>query len=335
MTGYRVAIVGATGVVGETLARILEERAFPMASLRAFATMRSAGTVVRSGGHETLVEPIDAANPDPRTFDGIDVAFFAVGDAVSAAYGRAASERGTLVIDKSSAYRMAPDVPLVVPEVNGDTAVGHKLIANPNCSTIPVAMTLAPIDRAFGLTWASVTTYQSVSGAGRDAVEELQAQLDGDDSVSALPRRIAGNVIPEVGSFDRDGHAGEEVKIVAELRKILGRPDLRASATAVRVPVTIGHSEALAFGTTRPATRDQIRDALRAAPGITLAEESDYATPIDVAGTDRVVVGRLRPDLAHENAWLSWVVSDNLRKGAATNAVQIAQAVLEVAKIPA
>jgi aspartate-semialdehyde dehydrogenase len=335
VTGYHVAIVGATGVVGETLARILEERAFPIASLRAFATKRSAGTIVRSGGHEAIVEPIDSAAPDPRTFQGMDVAFFAVGDAVSAAYGRTVSERGTLVIDKSSAYRLEPDVPLVVPEVNGASAAGKKLIANPNCSTIPLAMTLAPIDRAFGLAWVSATTYQSVSGAGRDAVEELQAQLDGDDTVAALPRRIAGNVIPEIGAFNVDGHAGEEQKIVAELRKILGRPELRVSATAVRVPVTIGHSESLAFGTNRAATRDQIRDVLRSAPGITFADESEYATPLDVAGTDRVDVGRLRPDLAHENAWMCWVVSDNLRKGAATNAVQIAQAVLESVKIPA
>ena len=335
MSGYRVAIVGATGVVGETLARILQERAFPIASLRAFATKRSAGTVVRSGRHEAVVEAIDAQTPDAALFDGVDVAFFAVGDAVSAAYGRLIAEQGTLVVDKSSAYRLAPDVPLVVPEVNGATAAGKKLLANPNCSTIPVALALALIDRELGLAWVNVSTYQSVSGAGRDAVEELGSQLEGGDRVAALPRRIAGNVIPEIGAFGADGYSGEEDKIAAELRKILAAPDLAVSATTVRVPVAVGHSEAVAFGTLRPATRDHMRDILARTPGIAFADDAAYATPLDVAGTDRVAVGRLRPDRAHPNAWLTWIVSDNLRKGAATNAVQIAEAALEGARVPA
>ena len=334
MSGYCVAIVGATGVVGETVARILHERNFPMASLRAFATKRSAGTVVRSGRHEAVVAAIDDGAPDARMFDDVDVAFFAVGDAVSAAYGRLISERGTLVVDKSSAFRLAPDVPLVVPEVNGATAAGKKLLANPNCSTIPVALALAPIDREFGLAWVSVSTYQSVSGAGRDAVEELQAQLDGEEGTTVLPRRIAGNVIPEIGAFGPDGSCGEEQKIAAELRKILARPDLPVSATTVRVPVSIGHSESVAFGTLRPVTRDRVRDVLAQAPGVSFEDGPRYATPLEVAGTDRVAVGRLRPDSAHENAWLLWVVSDNLRKGAATNAVQIAETALD-ARVPA
>jgi len=335
VNGYRVAIVGATGVVGETLARVLAERRFPMASLRAFATKRSAGTIVRSGDHEAIVDPIDASEPDPRIFDGVDIAFFAVGDAVSAAYGRSLARRGTLVIDKSSAYRMDDDVPLVVPEVNGETIAGHKLIANPNCASIPLALVLRAVDAAFGLSWVSATTYQSVSGAGRDAVEEFEAQLDGDDAARALPRRIAGNVIPEIGSFGSDGYSGEERKVGDELRKILGLPDLPVSATAVRVPVSVGHAESLSFGTVVPATREQVRDALRAAPGLTFADGTSYATPLDVAGTDRVMAGRLRADLAHPNAWLTWVVSDNLRKGAATNAVQIAEAALIRARVPA
>lgn len=335
MTGYRVAIVGATGVVGETLARILAERNFPMTSLRAFATKRSEGMVVRCGPQEAIVEAIDAADPKPETFAGIDLAFFAVGDAVSAAYGRALAGRGTVVVDKSSAFRLEPDVPLVVPEINGASALGKKLIANPNCSTIPLAMTLAAIDRAFGLAWASVSTYQSVSGAGRDAVEELEAQLEGEETVKALPRRIAGNVIPEIGSFGADGSSGEEEKIAAELRKILSHPDLPVSATTVRVPVSTGHSESLSFGTAQSASRKQICDALRSAAGVSFADGASYATPLDVAGTDTVAVGRLRPDLAHSDAWLCWVVSDNLRKGAATNAVQIAELVLDTARVPA
>jgi aspartate-semialdehyde dehydrogenase len=335
VTGYRVAIVGATGVVGETLARVLAERRFPISSLRAFATKRSAGSIVRSGSHEAVVEAIDASAPDPSIFNGVDVAFFAVGDAVSAAYGRTIAGNGTIVIDKSSAYRLAPDVPLVVPEVNGAAAVGAKLIANPNCAAIPLALVLGVVDKAFGLAWASAATYQSVSGAGRDAVEEFEAQLDGDDRVDALPHRIAGNVIPEIGSFGADGYSGEEQKIGDELRKILERPDLAFSATTVRVPVSIGHSESLSFGTVRPATREQVRDALRAGPGLTFADGAGYATPLDVAGTDEVAVGRLRPDLAHPGAWLTWIVSDNLRKGAATNAVQIAEAALDASRVPA
>jgi aspartate-semialdehyde dehydrogenase len=335
VTGYRVAIVGATGVVGETLARILSERRFPIASLRAFATRRSAGSVVRSGVHEAVVEAIDASAPDPKIFDGVDVAFFAVGDAVSAAFGRTIARAGTLVIDKSSAYRMAPDVPLVVPEVNGAAAIGAKLIANPNCATIPLALVLGVVDRTFGLAWASATTYQSVSGAGREAVEEFDAQLDGDERVLALPHRIAGNLFPEIGAFGSDGYSGEEQKIGDELRKILGRADLAISATAVRVPVSIGHSESLAFGTIRPASRDELRDALRTAPGLTFMDGAAYATPMEIAGTDDVAVGRLRPDLAHANSWLTWVVSDNLRKGAATNAVQIAEIVLDPVRVSA
>jgi aspartate-semialdehyde dehydrogenase len=197
-----------------------------------------------------------------------------------------------------------------------------------------LALALAPIDRAFGLAWVSLSTYQSVSGAGRDAVEELEAQLDGDERVAALPRRIAGNVIPEIGTFDADGVSGEEQKVAAELRKILSRPDLPVSATTVRVPVAVGHSESVAFGTVRPARRDEVRDVLANAPALTFTDGASYATPLEIAGTDRVAVGRLRPDQAHKNAWLVWIVSDNLRKGAATNAVQIAEIALE-ARVPA
>jgi len=335
VNGCRVAIVGATGVVGETLARMLHERRFPISSLRAFATKRSAGSIVRSGTHEAVVEAIDPDRFDAHLFDGIDVAFFAVGDAVSAAYGRKLAQAGAIVVDKSSAFRLDPDVPLVVPEVNGSAIAGKKLLANPNCAAIPLALTLAPIHRAFGLKWVSLSTYQSVSGAGRDAVDELDAQLHGDAGVAALPRRIAGNVIPQIGAFDADGISGEEQKVAAELRKILSLPDLPVSATTVRVPVAIGHSESVAFGTLRPARREDVRDILANAPGLTFRDGASYATPIEVAGSDRVEVGRLRPDQAHENAWLLWIVSDNLRKGAATNAVQIAEIALEAARVPA
>ena len=319
MSGVRVAVVGATGLVGETLAKILTERRFPATSLRAFATKRSAGEIFRACGASVPVESIDHERPDFASFDDVDVVFLAAGDAASAAFGRALAQRGTLVIDKSAVYRLDDGVPLVVPEVNAASIEGAKLIANPNCSTIPLALALAPIDREFGLTWVSVSTYQSVSGAGREALEAFA---------------IAGNVIPEIGAFDRAGDSGEEQKIAAELRKILHRPDLRVSATTVRVPVRIGHSEAVAFGLARPASGPELASVLRTAPGVTY-DENSYATPLDVAGTDAVAVSRLRRDRAHDDAWLCWIVSDNLRKGAATNAVQIAEAALECARVEA
>jgi aspartate-semialdehyde dehydrogenase len=332
---HRVAIVGATGLVGETLTRVLEERRFPLASVRAFATMKSEGETVRVGRLEARVEALDPAHPDLELFREVDLAFFAAGDAVSAAFAREIARRGTVVIDKSGVHRLDAGVPLVVPEVNVWSIGGARLVANPNCSTIPLALALAPIEKAFGLAWASVATYQSVSGAGRDALAEFEGQLRGDEHVSALPRRIAGNVIPEVGGFDVQGDTVEELKIAAELRKILQRPDLPVSATAVRVPVAVGHSEALAFGTVRQASREEIEEALRGMAGLTVADGAAYATALDVAGTDNVVVSRLRPDGAHANAWLCWIVSDNLRKGAATNAVQIAEHILDPVRVSA
>jgi len=331
----RIAIVGATGLVGETLGRVLAERRFPLVSLRAFATSRSAGATFRAGDLESRVNPIDEHGGDLGAFADVDLVFLAAGEGIARAYARELAARGVLVIDKSSAFRLDTDVPLVVPEVNASTALGHRLIANPNCSTIPLAMTLAAVDRELGLAWASVATYQSVSGAGKDAIAELHAQSTGSRSASAaLPRRIAANVIPQIGSFDEAGDTTEEAKICAELRKILARPELPVSATAVRVPVEVGHSAALAFATAKPSTREQIARALAASPGIALDDER-YATPLEIAGTDVVSVTRLRPDGAHANAWLCWVVCDNLRKGAATNAVQIAEIALDVAKVPA
>lgn len=322
--GARIAIVGATGLVGESLIAVLEERGYEPASLSLYAGARSAGSTRAAFGRSWPVLALDGA----VDFSGVDIAFFAAGSAASAAHARAAADAGALVIDKSSVFRLDPGVPLVVPEVNANRAIGARLIANPNCATIPLALTLAPIAREFGLAWTSVATYQSVSGAGREALDEYRAQCAGGSDVAALPRRIAGNVIPENGSFDAGGYGDEERKIAAELKKILELPGLRVSATSVRVPVAIGHCEAVAFGTQRAATRDRIAGIWRSAPGVRFLEGSAYATPLDVAGTDDVVIGRLRPDDAHENAWLCWTASDNLRKGAAVNAVQIVEAAL-------
>jgi aspartate-semialdehyde dehydrogenase len=328
-----VAIVGATGLVGETVARILEERSFPIASLRAFGTTRSAGARLRVSGCEAQVEALEDAR-DP--FAGIDVAFFSAGDAVSRRHARQAIDAGAFVVDKSGVFRLDPQTPLVVPEANADAIGVHRLIANPNCSTIPLAVVLAPIQREFGLAWVSVSTYQSVSGAGKDALGEFEAQTRGDDTVKFLPRRIVGNVIPENGSWDDSGYGEEERKIAAELRKVLGRPDLPVSATSVRVPVAVGHGEAVSFMTARPATREKLAALLPAAPSVHFYEGTGYASPLDIAGADDDVhVGRLRADTAHAGAFMLWLACDNLRKGAATNAVQIVEYALRAAQVPA
>ncbi|MDQ6824219.1 MAG: aspartate-semialdehyde dehydrogenase [Candidatus Eremiobacteraeota bacterium] len=328
-----VSIVGATGLVGETLLRVLQERQFPINELRLYASARSSGVALEAFGKRHTVEDVTrfaklVRSESESAPSSADLVFFASSSEVSLVYAQAALQAGAFVIDKSSAFRLNPRVPLVIPEVNADAMSGQKLVANPNCASIPLAMTLFPVLREFGLQWMSVSTYQSVSGAGKDALAEMQAQQRGDERIEALPRRIAGNVIPENGTFDEDGHSEEERKIAAELKKLMGCPELRVSATSVRVPVAVGHAAAVSFGTLRAATRQQLQEVLSKAPGIRFLAGANYATPLEVAGTDDVVVGRLRADLAHPGAFTCWVVCDNLRKGAATNAVQIAETVL-------
>lgn len=338
---YTVAIVGATGVVGETLLRVLAERQFPVGDLRLFATARSAGHELTAFGKRVPVTAIaldeaGSAAATLRAFENVDVAFFAAGEAVSRALAPQLAARGTLVIDKSPAFRLDAAVPLLVPEVNAAAAQDKKLIANPNCSTIPIAVALNLVQVKFGLRWLSVSTYQSVSGAGKEALLEFQQQLAGSRVQQALPRRIAGNVFPEVGPFDETGHSEEERKIALELSKIFALHDVAISATTVRVPVSVGHSEAIAFQTSEPASRADIAAAIAAAPGVRFADGPNYATPLEAAGSDDVFVGRLRPDHAHPGAFLAWVVCDNLRKGAATNAIQIAEYALpHYATLPA
>ncbi len=324
MTALRIAIIGATGLVGQALVRILEERRFPIGDLVLFASARSAGVRIEAMRRATEVRQINTASPPD--FSSIDVAFFAAGSDASRALAKLATSAGAIVIDKSTAFRLDPDVPLVVPEVNADALRGHKLIANPNCAVIPLSLALAPIHRRFGLQWVSLATYQSVSGAGKEALREFERQHAGDRApASALPRRIDGNVFPENGPFDQSGDGEEERKIAQEFTKILGDGSIRVSVTSVRVPVAIGHGEAVAFQTQHPAARDEIAATLREAPGIRFLDGNDYATPLEVTGSDDVVVGRLRADAAHPGAYLTWIVCDNLRKGAATNAVQIAE----------
>jgi aspartate-semialdehyde dehydrogenase len=324
-----VGVVGATGNVGTMMLRVLAERGIEIASLRAFASSRSSGTQLRCGTHEAVVETLDDADPT-----GLDVALFSAGAQRALDHAPRFAAAGCVVIDNSSAFRMHADVPLVVPEVNGGDAFTHAgIIANPNCSTIQLVVALKPLLDAAGLERIQVTTFQSVSGTGQAAMTELQQQaadvLDATDPVATVyPHQIAFNVLPHCDSFDDEGHTREETKLVNESRKILHQPELRLAATCVRVPVFVGHSEAVHLTTREPLSPDGVRAVLEVAPGVRLVDDpatNAYPTPIAGAGLDEVLVGRIRRDESIANGLAMFVVGDNLRKGAATNAVQILQ----------
>lgn len=329
MTGYRVAIAGATGVVGRTIMEVLAERHFPLSELRLLATERSAGTMLPFAGEEIAVR-IAA----PEAFAGVDFVFFAVGTEASRALVPVAVSAGAVAIDKSNAFRMAEGVPLVVPEVNAHALSGHKgIVASPNCTTIQTVMALKPLLDAAGLESLHVCSYQAVSGSGREGMDELRAQLQAiaagnQPRAEFYPRQIADNVIPHIDSFGPDGYTGEERKLVSETRKILELPDLPVAATCVRVPVMVAHSTAVLVKTTRPIG---VADARRVIGGFSnvvlmdVPEQGIYPTPLDAAGRDEVFVGRIRVVPGMENTLEMWIVGDNLRKGAATNAVQIAE----------
>ena len=327
-----VAIAGATGAVGEVLLRVLEERDFPVSELRPLASERSAGTTVRFRG-----EPIEVRRALPEAFDGADFVFFAATGALSKELAPEVSRRGGVAIDKSNTWRMDPKVPLVVPEVNADAVAAHQgIIACPNCTTIPFVMTLEPIRRVAGLRSAVVTTLQSVSGSGLPGLDELQSQLDATARGEAAPApktfraQIAHNAVPLCEDFRDDGYSTEELKLLHETRKIMGAPDLEVSMTCVRVPVRVGHAASILLETERPLSPEAARDALRAFPGIEVVDDpahNVFPTPLDAEGRDEVLVGRIRRDLASDRLWL-WECGDNLRKGAATNAVQIAEELL-------
>ncbi len=332
MREVSIAAVGATGAVGREFLRVLEQRSFPASHVRLLASSRSAGTHLNVLGRDLVVEATT-----PESFGGIDIAFISVSSELSAALAPLAVEAGALVIDDSSHFRMRPDVPLVVPEVNGEDVEGHRgIISIPNCSTTPLVMVASPLHRVNPVVRIIADTYQSVSGAGGAAMVELREQsrsvLDGGDKEPrALPHRIAFNVIPRIDSFLPDGYTREEQKMREETRKIMHEPEIAISATCVRVPVEVSHSTALHMELERPMSAEEARDILAEAPGVRVLDSPEdglYPMPWDVAGTNEVFVGRIRKDVSHPNGLAMWVVADNLRKGAALNAIQIAEEVL-------
>jgi aspartate-semialdehyde dehydrogenase len=311
---------------------VLEERGFPVTELRPLASARSEGVELDYLGRARTVRRLTE-----ESFDGIHIALFSAGASRSREFAPAAVEAGAVVIDNSSAFRMAPEVPLVVPEVNEDDLQCHSgIVANPNCVAAPLVVALKPIADAVGLERVVVSSYQSVSGTGQAAVSELiegtAGLLAGDEPEPAVyPHPIAFNVLPQVGDFNDDGYTGEEQKVADETRKMMGLPQLRVSATCVRVPVLYAHSQAVHIETADELTADDARNLLMAAPGVALVDEparSRYPLPREAAGRDEVLVGRIREDASHPQGLALWVVSDNLRKGAATNAVQIAESLV-------
>ncbi len=332
MSRPRIAVVGATGAVGPVVLEVLHERGFPAAEVAAFASARSAGSRVRFAGEELEVRELT-----PDALEGFDLALFSAGGSTSLRYAPEAVARGCVVVDKSSAFRMDAGVPLVVPEVNPEAAEGHRgIVANPNCSTIQLVAALKPLHDAAGLTHVTVATYQAVSGSGTRAVEELRRQsqsvLDGEQpAASVYPHPIAFNVLPQCDAFE-GASTLEETKLVRETHKILGDTGIAISATCVRVPVWRGHSEAVWVETREPLGAERARELLARAPGVRVVDDpatGAYPLPSQAVGTDDVLVGRIRDDSSRRNGLSLWVVADNLRKGAATNGVQIAELLVQ------
>lgn len=339
MSAYRVAVVGATGVVGTQMLRTLVERGFPASEIVPMASARSAGSKVLLGGEE--VEVVELADGN---IDGFDIAIFSAGGSVSGEWAPKFAAAGAVVVDNSSHWRMHDDIPLVVPEVNADALDaacgegGRKIIANPNCSTAQMLVPLKALHEVAALQRVIVTTMQSVSGTGKAAIDELRAEakaLVSDENPPApksYPHQIAFNVLPQAGSFpDGDDYTDEERKLINETRKIMSLPDLPVTATCTRVPVYVGHSEAVTIQTELPLTADQAREALAAQPGVKVVDDpanAKYPMAIDAEGEDDVLVGRIRVDDSAPNSLHLFVVGDNLLKGAALNAVQIAEALV-------
>jgi aspartate-semialdehyde dehydrogenase len=328
---YNVAIVGATGAVGEQMREVLEERKFPVGEMRLLASERSAGQFLEFDGRQHRVSVLNE-----NSFENTDIALFSAGGTVSAKYAPLAVSAGAVVVDNTACFRMAPDIPLVVPEVNASAISDYtkrRIIANPNCSTIQMVVALKPIHDAARIKRVVVSTYQSVSGAGRQAMDELSQQVAAlysskDVEKKKFPHQIAFNCIPHIDVFMEDGYTKEEWKMIHETRKILGEPSLAVTATTVRVPVFFSHSESVNVETEKKLTAAEVKSLLRQAPGIIVADAPEnnlYPMALDATGKDATYVGRIREDQSVQNGINLWVVADNLRKGAALNAVQIAE----------
>ncbi len=332
---YVVAVVGATGAVGNEMVAVLEQRNFPVQKLRLFASERSEGKTLEFHGQAVLVKILGE-----KVFQDIDIALFSAGAERSKQFAPIAVKAGCIVIDNSSAWRMDPGVPLVVPEVNPHDLKWHKgIIANPNCSTIQMVVALKPIHDAAGIKRVVVTTFQSVSGTGKKAMDELLHQTSDilnfkEIKMNVYPHQIAFNCLPHIDKFMEDGYTKEEIKMVDETKKIMGDASIRVTATTVRVPVFRGHSESLNIETWKKLSAGEVRAVLSTAPGIIVfdaPEKNVYPLPVYAAGRDEVYVGRIREDHSIDNGINMWIVSDNLRKGAALNAVQIAEKLIEMA----
>lgn len=330
----RVAVCGATGAVGNQMIQCLEERDFPASEIRLLASERSRGKTLKFKGQEVPVQVMDKGS-----FEGIDIALFSAGGGTSKQWAPQAWSEGAVVVDNSSAWRMDPQVPLVVPECNPGDIAEYKtkgIIANPNCSTIQMVVVLKPLHEAAGIKRVVVTTFQAVSGTGQKAIAELESQLKaihegGQAEKNVYPHQIALNLFPHIGSFTDNGYTEEEMKMVNETRKILHDDSIMVSATCARVPVYYGHSEALNIAFERSISAQEVRDILSKAPMVRLVDEpgdNQYPTPLMAAHQDDTLVGRIRQDISQDNGIDLWLVADNIRKGAATNAVQIAEILL-------
>lgn len=343
MKKYNVAVVGATGLVGQEMMRTLERRKFPVKNIKLLASERSVGKKLKFKGESVKVEILNK-----NSFKGIDYALFSIGAELSKQFSPIAAKSGAVVIDNSNAFRMDRGVPLVVPEVNPDAAFEHKgIIANPNCSTIQMVVAIYPLHLEVGIKRIVVSTYQSVSGWGKEAVEQLKEEtkkivgqgfkgtvpiFQGLSPLQVLPHQIAFNLFPHIDKFEENGYTKEEIKMVNETRKIMNEPQMPITATCVRVPVFISHSEAVNIETEEKLTADEAKKILSKAPGVVIVDDpanSKYPIPIDAAGKDAVYVGRIREDKSIPHGLNLWIVSDNLRKGAALNAVQIAELLIK------
>jgi len=335
-SSYTVAVVGATGAVGTEMIEILQERKFPVGMLRPLASARSAGDRVSFQDQDLVVRELTK-----DSFEGVDIALFSAGADISREYAPIAAKAGAVVIDNSAAWRMGKDVPLVVPEVNRAAMAKHKgIIANPNCSTIQLVVALKPLHDAARIKRVVVTTFQSVSGTGKEAMDELMEETQAllsfkEPEPKVYPHQIAFNCLPHIDDFLPSGYTKEEMKLLDETRKIMGDASIRVTATTVRVPVYVGHSESVNIETEKKLTANEARAILCEAPGVLLYDDPAhriYPTPLDAAGKDEVFVGRIREDESVPNGLNLWIVADNLRKGAALNAIQIAEELIKDAR---